>query len=409
MNILYFDCGMGAAGDMLTGALVDLSDDPSETLKELNELGTPHTVFAKEKSIRCGITGTHMKVLLDGREEDEHTHDHHDHEEDDHHHEHGHHHHNDLHGISHIVNDHIKVSDKVRKDILAIYRLIAEAEAKVHDTDIDNIHFHEVGTMDAIADITAVCFLIDRLKVDKIVASPIHVGKGTVKCAHGILPVPAPATAEILKGIPIYSKETIDGELCTPTGAALLKYFVSEFGPMPVMRIGKIGYGMGKKEFAIANCVRAIKGTGDEKRKSAVRELDFNVDDMTGEEIAYLNESLLKEGALEAFVTPVYMKKNRPGSLISVLCSEENEERLVECIFRNSSTIGIRETVKDRFVLERTIESVDTSFGEIRRKSSSGYGVNRSKYEYDDLSKIARENGMSISEVLERIRKDETE
>ncbi len=403
MNILYFDCSMGAAGDMLTAALLELFEDPAKMIEELNGLGIPHTVFDYEESVKCGITGTHMKVLLDGEEEDEHMHEHHH----EHNHDHEHHHHSDLHGITHIVNDHLKVSDKVKKDILAVYRLIAEAEAKVHNSDIDNIHFHEVGTMDAIADVSAVCHLIDKLGVDKICASPIHVGKGTVKCAHGILPVPAPATAEILKGIPIYSKEIIDGELCTPTGAALLKHFVNKFGPMPIMSMDKIGYGMGKKDFPIANCVRAIIGKSEDKKKGIVRELDFNVDDMTGEEVAYLNEKLLKQGAFEVFVTPIYMKKNRPGNLISVLCSEENEEKIVETIFRHSSTIGIRESVKDRFILNRNIETVKTSLGEIRRKVSEGYGVKRAKYEYDDLSVIADENGLSIFEVLERIKENE--
>lgn len=431
MKILYLDCGMGAAGDMLTAALVELTDDPSKTIEELNSLGIPNTVFGKEQSVKCGITGTHMKVMLNGEEEDEHMHDHehhhdhdhdhdhhhdheHDHEYEHHHHDHEHdhdhdheeghhHHHSDMHGISHIVNDHINVNEKVKKDILDVYRLIGEAEAKVHDSDIEHIHFHEVGTMDAIADVTAVSYLIDKLGVDKIIASPVHVGKGTVKCAHGILPVPAPATAEILKGIPIYSKEIIDGELCTPTGAALLKHFVSEFKEMPVMTVEKMGYGMGKKDFAIANCVRAILGETADQKKGIVRELDFNVDDMTGEQIGYLTDTLLSEGAFEVFVTPVYMKKNRPGNLITVLCSAENEEKIVSCIFENSSTIGIRESVKDRFILERKIEEVDTAYGPVRKKSVSGYGVSRFKYEYDDLSKIAKENGLSINEVLRKI------
>ena len=308
-----------------------------------------------------------------------------------------------MHGIEHIVNDHIKVNDKVRKDILAVYQTIAEAESKVHNTTVDQIHFHEVGTMDAIADVTAVCYLIDRLGVDEIYASPIHVGMGTVKCAHGILPVPAPATAEILKDVPIYSREEINGELSTPTGAALLKHFVKEFKPLPVLKVSKIGYGMGTKDFPIANCVRAILGEDFSANKGIVRELDFNVDDMTGEEIGYLNDMLLKNGAVEVFVTPIQMKKGRPGNLISVLCSEEKEQALVELIFKYSTTIGIRESVKNRFVLDRRIEETETEFGIVRRKLSSGYGVSRSKYEYDDLAKIAQETGLSIKEILERI------
>ena len=269
------------------------------------------------------------------------------------------------------------------------------------------VHPDEVGTMDAVADVTAVCYLIDKLGVREIYASPVHVGKGTVRCAHGILPVPAPATAEILKDIPIYSREEINGELCTPTGAALLKRFVKQFRTMPVMKTSKIGYGMGTKDFPIANCVRAILGEDDAIARGVVRELDFNVDDMTGEEIGFLNDALLKNGAFEVFVTPVYMKKSRPGNLVTVLCSEENEEKIVELIFRHSTTIGIRETIKDRFILNRKIENVDTEFGTIRRKHSSGYGVDRSKFEYDDLAKVAEEKGLSIKEIIERIRDHE--
>ena len=431
MSILYIDCGMGAAGDMLTAALVELMDDPAKTVEELNSLNIPNTRFVREDSVKCGITGTHMRVIVDGQEEDEHMHEHHHHDHDhedhghhhdhdhehhhhdedhDHHHDHdheeGHHHHShsSMHGIEHIVNDHINVSGKVKKDILDVYQLIAAAESKVHNTDIENIHFHEVGTMDAVADVTAVAYLIDKLGVKEIYASPVHVGKGTVRCAHGILPVPAPATAEILKDVPIYSREEINGELCTPTGAALLKHFVKQFRPMPVMKTSKMGYGMGTKDFPIANCVRVVLGEDGAIARGVVRELDFNVDDMTGEEIGFLNDTLLKNGAFEVFVTPVYMKKSRPGNLISVLCSEENEEKIVELIFRHSTTIGIRETIKDRFILSRKIENVDTEFGTIRRKHSTGYGVDRSKFEYDDLAKVAEEKSLSIKEIIERIK-----
>ena len=400
MKTLFFDCGMGAAGDMIVAALTELTDNPDETVNELNALNIPGTVFVKEKTEKCGITGTHIRVLVNDQEEDEHMH--------DHHHEHGHdhhHHHSSMHSIEHIVNDHITISDKVRKDILAVYGRIAEAESTVHNTDIENIHFHEVGTMDAVADITAACYLMDKLKIDEVYASPIHVGKGTVKCAHGILPVPAPATALILKGVPVYSKEEINGELCTPTGAALLKHFVREFRDMPTMTIEKIGYGMGTKDFPVANCLRVILGESVLSMQGIVRELDFNVDDMTGEEIGYVTEQLLAKGAFEVFVTPVYMKKNRPGHLVTVLCSEANESEMVKLIFTLTTTLGIRETVKNRFVLNRKIETVETEFGLIRKKVSDGYGVRKEKYEYDDISGIASEKGMSIREVTGMIQK----
>lgn len=399
MKVLYFDCSMGVAGDMLVSTLLELTDNIDESLKELNELGIPNVTFEREDKIKSGIKGSYLTVKVNDEVEDEHMHSHHHHHGEEEH----HHSHSNLHSISHIINDHLKVNDKVKKDILAVYQIIAEAESKVHNTTIDNIHFHEVGTMDAIADISATCFLIDKLKVDKIIASPIHVGKGTVKCAHGILPVPAPATALILKDIPIYSKEEINGELCTPTGAALLKHFVSEFKDMPIMKVNKIGYGMGKKDFTFLNALRSFLGEIDNKDNDTVVELSFNIDDMTGEEIGFLYDVLL-EKAYDVFATPIFMKKNRPANLITVLCSNENKEDVIKLIFKHSSTLGIRESIKNRYILDRDIKEIETEYGIIRRKDSYGYGMNKSKYEYDDLSKIAKENNISIKEILKDIK-----
>ncbi len=260
MRMLYIDCGMGAAGDMLTAALLELMPDPEETLRELNALGIPGVVFSMEKSVKCGINGTHMVVKVHNAEEDEQLHhDHHDsHHHDRHHEHHGHHHHSSLHDIEHIFS-HLALPEEVKQDALTVYRLIAQAESHAHGVPVSEIHFHEVGTMDAIADVTAVCLLLHKLRPECIVASPVHVGSGTVRCAHGILPVPAPATAFLLKDVPIYGG-SIPSELCTPTGAALLKHFVTEFGNMPVMRVSQIGYGMGKKDFERANCVRILLG-----------------------------------------------------------------------------------------------------------------------------------------------------
>ena len=402
MRTIYIDCGMGAAGDMLVAALTELTEEPDKTIEELNGLHLPHTQFVREASAKCGITGTHIRVIVDGAEENEDLHGYsHAHGGTGHAHEHGEHH--GLHSIRHIVRDHLAVPEPVREDILAVYGLLAEAESRVHDRPVEEIHFHELGTADALADITAACYLMHKLKADTICASPVHVGRGTVRCAHGILPVPAPATALLLEGIPIYSREEIEGELCTPTGAALLKYYVREFGPMPVLTIEKIGYGMGRKDFPIANCVRVLLGESGDALRGEVQELDFNVDDMTGEEIGYLTEKLLASGALEVFVTPVFMKKNRPGNLITVLYPEEKEQEIVCLIFRDSTTIGIRKTVKERFVLERKATSLETDLGTVRKKESSGYGVKRTKYEYEDRAKIAEEQGLSIREVRERI------
>lgn len=408
MRTLYLDCSMGAAGDMLTAALLELIPKKEEFINRINTLGIPGVTVVAEKASKCGINGTHISVKVNGTEEDEdmHSHDHHDHEHDHHHdhdheHEHEHsHHHSGMDDITHIVSD-LSLPEKVKKDVLAVYSLIAEAESHAHGVPVKEIHFHEVGTMDAIADVTAVCLLMDILKADEVVVSPVHVGSGSVKCAHGILPVPAPATAYILKGVPIYGGE-IKSELCTPTGAALLKHFATKFDEMPIMKTEAIGYGMGKKDFERANCVRAFLGEKDDER-DMVLELCCNLDDMTPEAIGFAEEELLKNGALDVFTTPSQMKKSRPGVLLTVLCKEEKKDEIVGLIFKHTSTIGIRETKCRRYVLDRSIETISTKYGEVKKKISSGYGVRREKYEYDDISRIARDNDLTIDQVIKEI------
>ena len=400
MKRIFIDCGMGAAGDMLSGALVDLFEDRDQIIEELNSLGIPDVVFRAETTEKCGIRGTHLHVEVNGTEEDEHMHEHH--HDHDHDHDGPMHSHRSMHGIEHIIEDHLTVNSRVKEHVRAVYQIIAEAESSVHGVPVEEIHFHEVGTMDAVADITAVSYLLDKLGECEITASPVHVGRGTVKCAHGILPVPAPAAALILQGIPTYSRQEVEGELCTPTGAALLKHFVSSFGPMPTMITEKIGYGMGTKNFAIANCVRIFVGK-EEAKEAEVCELNFNVDDMTGEELGFVTGQLLSHGAFEVFTTPIQMKKTRPGTLVTVLCDPRERVRMAELIFRNSTTLGIRHRTYNRMILERRVETEDTEFGPIRRKYAEGYGVSRSKYEYDDLSAAAEKEGCSVREILNRI------
>lgn len=396
MRTLYLDCGMGAAGDMLTAALLELTKEPNVSLERINSLNIPKVKTIAEKSAKCGITGTHISVLIDGKEEESHDHhhehEHHHHHDHDHHHNHEHHHHHDHHehnsmgDIEHKIS-HLPVSDKVKKDIKAVYELIAKAESKVHDTPIDNIHFHEVGSADALADIAAVCLLIEEIAPEKIVVSPVCTGYGKVHCAHGILPIPAPATAEILKDIPIYSG-SIEGELCTPTGAALIKHFADEFGNMPIMSTEKIGYGMGKKDFPSANCVRIILGETKESTDD-VLELCCNIDDMTAEEIAYATYKLIDTSAVDVYTIPIGMKKSRPGTMLCVLCHIEDRDSIVKEIFKYTKTLGIREHYCKRYVLDRKEESVETPLGIVRKKISSGYGVEREKFEYEDLANIS--------------------
>ena len=402
MKTLYLDCGMGAAGDMLTAALLELLPDPDGFVDELNALGIPGVQYRREASVKCGITGTHMSVTVNGVEESDHAHaHHHDHEHTHEHehtneHEHTPHQHSSLHRIRHIISG-LHLPEAVQHNAKAVYGLIAEAESRAHNVPVTEIHFHEVGTMDAVADVVAVCLLMDRLAPERIIVSPIHVGSGHVHCAHGILPVPAPATAYILQGLPIYGG-SIKGELCTPTGAALLKHFATEFGEMPVMRVGAIGYGMGKKDFPAANCVRSMLGEAGESSHT-VCQLSCNVDDMTAEAISFSMDRLFDAGALEVYTTPAGMKKSRPGTLICALCPEAAREAVVEAMLRHTTTIGIRESLCRRYVLERHIESIEPPYGVVRRKDSCGYGVTRSKYEYDDLARIAEERRISLSEV----------
>lgn len=391
MKTLYLDLGMGAAGDMLTAALLELIPEPDAFVKKLNDIGLPGVSVEKERSVKCGITGTRIRVTVNGAEEGETRHHHHHGGETAHH-------HGSPEEIAHIVNGHLRVSEKTKEDILAVYRLIAEAESRVHGVPITDIHFHEVGTMDALADVAAVCMLIGEIAPDEIIASPIHVGAGCVQCAHGTLPVPAPATAYLLQGIPTYGG-SIMGELCTPTGAALLKHFVNRFGDMPVIRVQQIGYGMGKKDFDTANCVRAMLGETEDKTDE-VAELSFQIDDMTAEEIAFAAEQIRDSGARDVYTVSAAMKKNRSGAFICVICDAETKNNVIQSIFRHTTTLGIRESRMKRYILERQTENVQTKYGTVRRKCSTGYGVNRSKYEYEDVARIAREQGVSFREAL---------
>lgn len=397
MKTLYLECKMGCAGDMLMGALSELVDK-NVFIEKMNHIGLQGVTFEAVPSVKCGITGTHMKVEVNGEEEMSHDHHEHSHHEEHHHHHHGVH----LSDIHEIVR-HLDVSQKVKKDTENIYQIIAEAESKAHGMEIDNIHFHEVGTMDAIADVVGNCVLMEMIDPERVIVSPIALGNGMVKCAHGILPVPAPAVATILQGIPTYAGK-MDGELCTPTGAALLKYFATSFETQPTMKTNQIGYGMGNKDFPAANCVRAFLGEIEDDGE--VCELTCNLDDITSENIGYAFEVLFKNGALDVYVTSVYMKKNRPGYVFTCMCKTSDKDKMIELMFQHLSTLGIRESTCVRHALDRSVKKIQTSFGEVRVKKSSGYNTTKEKIEFDDLAKIASEKNLSIEEVREVIKKE---
>lgn len=457
---------MGAAGDMLCAALLELFPEPASVVDRLNSLGIPSVVFEAEGTSKCGIRGTHMKVTVRGEEEEsvdvkalghshdhhleqgdghhdhEHSHDHshsHDHEHDhshshehDHDHDHGHSHdhdhthdhdyshkhdhghshdhdhahegHHHHHGHSHVhrnLSDIRKIiagldlPEKVREDVMAVYGKIAEAESHAHGRPVEEVHFHEVGAMDAVADITAFCLMMHELAPDKIVVSPINVGFGNVRCAHGILPVPAPATAWILRGIPVYAGR-VEGELCTPTGAAILAHFAQEFGSLPRMKVSRIGIGCGKKEFDQANCVRAMLGETPDSEET-ILELSCNLDDMSPEAVGFVMEELLAAGAVDVFTIPVTMKKSRPGLLLTCMCRESLREKILGLMFRHTTTLGIRESICNRYILDRSIRTIETPAGPVRIKDAAGWGTSREKYEYEDLARIARDREISLT------------
>lgn len=418
MKTLYLECTMGAAGDMLTAALLELTEDRQAFIDKMNALGLPGVTVAAEPAVKCGITGTHMKVTVNGAEEesedvhDGHHHEHHHDHDHDHHHDHDHEHHHDHDHDHHhhhasvadieALIDGLKVSDKVKADAKAVYALIADAESRVHGRPVSEIHFHEVGTMDAAADVIGVCLLMEQLAPEQVIVSPVHTGSGHVHCAHGILPVPAPATALLLEGIPSYGGQ-VKGELCTPTGAALLRYFASRFGDRPVMATAAVGYGMGKKDFEQANCLRAFLGESEGQREQ-ITKLECNLDDMTGEEIGFALEQLFKAGARDAWTQAVGMKKSRPGVLLSVVCLPEDADGLAAVMMKYTSTLGIRRQDLSRYTLLRGIETVGTPYGEVRVKRASGMGVERAKPEYDDLAALAEKHGVPLETIRKEIR-----
>ena len=427
MKTLYIECAMGAAGDMLMAALSELLPDPQGFVDRMNGLGLPGVRFERQAARKCGITGTHIAVTIDGHEEPDHDHDHdhghiHDHAHDhghshDHDHDHGHAHdhehlhdhdhgHGHPHGHAHhaLADIHavigaLDVPDRVKADAAAVYARIAEAEAAVHGEPVEQVHFHEVGALDAVADVTGVCLLMDLIRPDRVVVSPVHVGSGEVRCAHGVLPVPAPATARILMGAPIYGGE-VRGELCTPTGAALLTHFADSFGPMPAMAVARIGCGMGTKDFDRPNCVRVMLGeSADGEAGERVSELCCNLDDMTGEALGFAMDALRDAGALDVYCQPIQMKKSRPGQMLCCLCRPEEEQRFAALMLRHTTTLGVRCRELRRYTLEREPVTLRTPWGPVRGKRSHGFGVDRVKPEFDDLAAIARREGIGLGEI----------
>ncbi len=387
MKIAYFDCFSGASGDMILGALMDAGLGVDRLMEELSKLGLSHFEVRTEKVVKKGIGGSRAIVEID-----------------DHHH---HHHHRHLEDIEEIIGT-SGLDEAVKQKSLKIFRRLAEAEAKVHRTTVERIHFHEVGAMDAIIDVVGGVAGLAAMGIERIYCSPLHVGSGTVECAHGILPVPAPATAELIKGRPFYSTGVV-GELLTPTGAAILTTLSSDFGPFPAMSMEEIGYGAGTSEVDIPNLLRVFIGEAGEDllgyEKERITVIETNIDDMNPQLYDHLIAGALEMGALDVFLTPVQMKKNRPGTLVTVTCQPQMMHRLTEFILRETTTIGLRWRLDDRIKARREIVEIQTQYGPVQGKiAKTDNGVLNISPEYEDCRRVALEKKVPLKEVMDAVR-----
>jgi pyridinium-3,5-bisthiocarboxylic acid mononucleotide nickel chelatase len=380
----------------------------------LDKLMLPGYELLVGKKVKNGITVTDLDVKLIGEHEhSHHEHDHHhdSHQEHDHHHkDHGHHHHQDVRNLKDIEEliDKSCLTDSIKDFSKKVFREIARAEAKVHNKDIMDVHFHEVGAVDSIVDIVGVAICLDMLKVEKVYSSPLHEGKGFIKCQHGLLPVPVPAVVEMLKGsgIPIIT-EDINTELVTPTGIGIIKSLTGDFGNMPYMKVEGAGYGLGKRDTGSFNALRVVLGNlvGETKALQDVAVLETNIDDMNSEALGFTMEKLFENGALDVFFTPVFMKKSRPGTMLTVISTKELEEKMVHIILKETTTIGVRRHYCSRYCMEREIVRVETELGEARVKVVTWKDIKKLSPEYEDCKELALKSGLPLNRVYEIVKK----
>jgi pyridinium-3,5-bisthiocarboxylic acid mononucleotide nickel chelatase len=417
MKALYFDCFSGISGDMTLGALLDLGIDKELFLSELDKLNIGGYEIVIQKKIKNGIVGTDVKVILNEeydklqekiKQHEQHHHNHnHNHAHGDEKHDHTTHQHNhsmrNLKSIETII-DWSDLAQNVKDYSKKVFREIAKAEAKVHHKDISEIHFHEVGAIDSIVDIVGVAICLDLLGVKKIFSSPLHDGHGFIECQHGIIPVPVPAVMEMLKdsNIPLISDD-VNTELITPTGMGIIKCLTSDFGKMPAMIIEKVGYGMGKRDTGKFNALRIVMGTlfEEDKLMEEIAILETNIDNMSPEIMGYVTDKLFSNGALDVFTTPIYMKKNRPAFMLTVLTTKELEEKLTDIIFRETTTLGIRRTLSSRYCMNREVVKIDLGFGEVQVKVASRGDIKKYAPEYEDCKNLSEKTGMSLKSVYD--------
>lgn len=443
MKILFYDCFAGISGDMHLAALLALGVEPGHLRAELSKLGLDHEFELRvTPDMRKGIAGLRVDVVLahegqdcgqDGGHDHAHGHEHHDQEhhhhgrhDHGHDHSHGHHHSHDHHhppqrnlpDIAAIITA-SALPEPVRRTSLAIFRKLAEAEAKVHGKPVDEVHFHEVGATDSIVDIVGAAICYHRLGVDAAWASPVELGGGFVRCAHGLMPVPAPATAELLSGIPT-TRGASPHETTTPTGAAILATLVRQFTAAPRMAVQRTGYGIGHRDTELPNLLRvhlaevdeihaghaadaapstALPATGELPSEPA-RLLQCNIDDMTAEQLAVAMELLMEEGAMDVHFTPIMMKKGRPATCVSLLCARHEQERFARLLFRHTTTLGIKSVPIDKIVLETRFERLETPLGPVTMKQALLDGeVLRAKPELEDCKALARKHSIPLADV----------
>jgi pyridinium-3,5-bisthiocarboxylic acid mononucleotide nickel chelatase len=407
MKTLYFDCFAGASGNMILGALVALGVDENELIEQLKRLDIADFEIEFTTKDKSGISAIHAEVKVP--------------------HEHAHRH---LHTIEKIIND-SRLDEKVKRRAVQIFTNLATAEAKIHGIDVEKVHFHEVGAMDAIIDVVGACIGFEMLGIEKFVCSKIHVGSGFAKMAHGKFPIPPPAVAELLKNAPIYSTE-IEGELITPTGAAIISTVCDEFGNLPEMIVAKTAYGAGTRNYeGFPNVLRLMIGesfnsktqNGEDAKKfypqintdehrykneeQKLIQLETNLDDVSPEILGFVMERAFEIGALDCWFTPIQMKKNRPATLVSILCKESDKDKFVELLVSETTTLGVRIRELERTCLSREISTVNTKFGEIQVKIARfGEKIVNIKPEFEMLKEIAKRENLPLREVVAEIQKN---
>lgn len=379
MKTLYLDCFCGISGDMFVGTLIDLGADLERLRSALASLQVPGFEIAAERVLKKGVTATQFRVIQDTTDKP----------------------HRHLRHILEII-ERGDLPASVREASAATFRRIAECEAAIHGTTVEKIHFHEVGAIDSIVDVVATHLALHLLGVDRVVASPVNTGSGTVQCAHGLMPVPAPATVLLLEGVPSYGSEC-PFELTTPTGAALIAQVAAAFGPMPLMVPERIGYGSGTRDLPDRpNVLRGVLGTESGAQQHPITVVETNIDDLLPELMPPLIEALLEAGARDAFLTPLYGKKGRPAFMVTALCDDDKLAAVADAIFENSSTLGLRMRTESRLCLEREWETVTTTWGAVRVKVGRWNGRVRSRApEFEDCRKVAEAAGVPVMAVYQ--------